>query len=363
MVQSTATSYGSVPFGCDSFEAFFGSCNSYCAAQGLSMGKSGTYTPPVQIWMEVMDVSLKTIGFLRDTSDWRDISWRDMLVQVDWSASQPRNPLHTAVRSNHLDSAPFRVVVGLARILSSDGDRCIMLWTAPELRALGGTTWTASLSLLLGSLHAASVVHLRRWELRRAGLQLTQKEESRIGKHHVQCIPGYTYGSFLSASTFGSLGLWKIHVSQRQPPGLWGSRHRKRQLPGLTVSKGWGTRKMAQEVDSCGWILWTFFWVEIGISAKLLRIEIYMIQMIWISWTISIACHIKKFSSHKSVAAGFCCSALIWPCIQVLAVWWKRMDWCHQLSGLDVHVCWLLGVSCFFWVARKGGSHSQQDVW
>lgn len=103
-----------------------------------------------------------------------------MLVQVDWSASQPRNPSHTAVRSNHLDSAPFRVVVGLPTILSSDGDRCIMFLTAPELRALGGTTWTASLSLLLGSLHAASVVHLRRWELRRAGLQLTQKKESRM---------------------------------------------------------------------------------------------------------------------------------------------------------------------------------------
>lgn len=46
-----------------------------------------------------------------------------------------------------------------------------------------------------------------------------KKRESN-GKHHVQCILGYTYGFFLSASTFGSFGLWEIHVSQRQPPGL-----------------------------------------------------------------------------------------------------------------------------------------------
>ena len=152
----------------------------------------------------------------------------------------------------------------------SDGDRCIPLLTAPELRALGGTTWTASLFLLLGSLHAASVVHLRRWELRRAGLQLTKQTASWM--ENIVMYNAYLdipMVSFLLHQHLVHLDCGKsIHWPCQSTTT---SRPLRLSSPKTPTSRayrveGMVEKWMAQEVDSCGSCV--FFWVEIGISAK-----------------------------------------------------------------------------------------------
>lgn len=110
--------------------------------------------------------------------------------------------------------------VGLPTILSSDGDRCITFLNNSRASGAGRYDLNCESVFAAGEFARCQCSASEKVGTSKSRTSADQKKRESNGKHHVQCIPGYTYGLFLTASTFGSFGLWEIHVSQRQPPGL-----------------------------------------------------------------------------------------------------------------------------------------------